>query len=253
MKKLLAALLLVAVVFCGFSLTVSVHMGILQSQGKVVDAGFGAGASVLSYPDDWPMFHHDPQHTGFSTSLPSNGLTLWRFPTDAEVRSSPAVVNGVVYVGSADNNTYALNGATGEKIWNFSTRSQIGSSPAVVGGVVYFGSYVGGVYALNATTGLRIWQQDIGGVSSSPVVVDGVVYIGSGNNRVYAFNATTGAQMWSFFARGEVSSSPAVADGIVYVGSSDYNVYAINATTALKFGSTLQAATYTRLPPSRLA
>jgi len=34
------------------------------------------------------------------------------------VRSSPAVANGVVYVGSADNNVHALNAHTGAKLWS---------------------------------------------------------------------------------------------------------------------------------------
>jgi len=34
------------------------------------------------------------------------------------VNSSPAVANGVVYVGSINDNVYALNAATGAKLWS---------------------------------------------------------------------------------------------------------------------------------------
>jgi outer membrane protein assembly factor BamB len=37
---------------------------------------------------------------------------LWSFPTGNAVDSSPAVANGVVYIGSGDNNVYAF-GRTG--------------------------------------------------------------------------------------------------------------------------------------------
>ena len=37
--------------------------------------------------------------------------------------SSPAVANGVVYVGSEDNNVYALNASTGAKLWSYATGS----------------------------------------------------------------------------------------------------------------------------------
>ena len=60
------------------------------------------------------------------------------------VYSSPAVVNGVVYIGAATftdgsgahtyGGVYALNAANGNKIWNYTTSSYIHSSPAVVGG-----------------------------------------------------------------------------------------------------------------------
>jgi hypothetical protein len=37
----------------------------------------------------------------------------WIFKTGDFVSSSPAVVNGTVYVGSTDNNIYALSAAAG--------------------------------------------------------------------------------------------------------------------------------------------
>ena len=65
----------------------------------------------------------------------------------ARVYSSPAVANGVVYVGSDDGNVYALNASTGAKLWSYTTGSYVDSSPAVANGVVYVGSSDGNVYA----------------------------------------------------------------------------------------------------------
>jgi outer membrane protein assembly factor BamB len=61
--------------------------------------------------------------------------------------SSPAVANGVVYVGSEDGNMYALNAATGAKEWSYTTGNSVISSPAVANGVVYVGSNDQRVYA----------------------------------------------------------------------------------------------------------
>ena len=69
------------------------------------------------------------------------------------VDSSPAVANGVVYVGSDDDNVYALNASTGALLWSYTTGNDVYSSPAVANGVVYVGSDDGNVYALNANTG----------------------------------------------------------------------------------------------------
>ena len=84
--------------------------------------------------------------------------------TGSEVRSSPAVAGGVVYVGSGDGRVYALNATTGAQVWNYTTGSFVFSSPAVAGGVVYVGSFDYKVYALNATTGAQYGttQQAVG-------------------------------------------------------------------------------------------
>ena len=190
-------------------------------------------AGPISIVDWWSMFQHDATHTGYSTStVPMTNQTLWAFKTGGPVDSSPAVVDGVVYIGSNDNNVYALNATTGTLIWSYTTGGIVRSSPAVVGGMVYVGSEDNNVYAFNATTGVLIWSYTTGSpVVSSPTVVRGVVYVGSYDDDVYALNATTGLQVWNYTTGGHVDSSPAVAGGVVYVGDRDGNVYALNAAT----------------------
>lgn len=148
-----------------------------------------------SNSDDWPMFRHDPAHSGYSSSAaPMTNQTLWSFKTDAIVDSSPVVADGVVYIGSTDFNLYSLNATNGVKIWSFPTGSYpsyLISSPAVAGGVVFIGSRDGSVYALNAATGDKIWSYQTGGdVDSSPAVAGGVVYVGSNDGNVYAFGVS---------------------------------------------------------------
>ena len=142
--------------------------------------------------------------------VPSNGQLKWYYTAGGWVESSPAVANGIVYVGSNDNNVYALNATTGAKVWSYTTGDAVSSSPAVVTGVVYVGSLDRNVYALNATTGAKVWSYTTGGPVSSPAVSNGVVYVGSDDHNVYALNATTGAKVWSFTTGYYVDSSPAV-------------------------------------------
>ncbi len=83
-----------------------------------------------------------------------DGGKIWSFQTSNFVWSSPAVVNGVVYVTSWDY-VYALDASTGNKIWSFKPKDSMYSSPAVVGGVVYFGSNDHNLYALDADNGAK--------------------------------------------------------------------------------------------------
>ena len=70
--------------------------------------GFPSGLGESSV-DWWPMFHHDLNHTGYSTSkAPKDNNTLWSYTTSGGVQSSPAVSDGRVYVGSYDSKVYAF-------------------------------------------------------------------------------------------------------------------------------------------------
>ena len=103
---------------------------------------FASNVKAQPTVDWWSTFRHDVTHTGDSASTaPLTNQLLWNYTTGNSIDySSPAIVNGIVYVGSTDNYVYALNAATGGTIWSYKTGSSIDSSPAVVNGVVYIGS-----------------------------------------------------------------------------------------------------------------
>ena len=100
------------------------------------------------------------------------GTQLWTYLAGNSVYSSPAVADGVLYVGCDDFNVYALDARRGAKLWSCTTRGYIGwSSPAVANGVVYVGSHDGHTYALNAKTGAKLWAYSTNGIiNSSPAV-----------------------------------------------------------------------------------
>jgi outer membrane protein assembly factor BamB len=165
------------------------------------------------------------------------GKLIWSSVVESSF-SSPAVADGIVYVGSDDLNVYALDAFTGVKLWSYTTGDVVRSSPAVANGVVYVGSFDHNVYALNATTGAKLWSYATGDwVWSSPAVANGVVYVGSYDHNIYALDAFTGAKIWSSATGNDIYSSPAVANGVVYVGSLDGNLYALNAVTGEKLWS----------------
>ncbi|MEJ2368081.1 MAG: PQQ-binding-like beta-propeller repeat protein, partial [Acidobacteriota bacterium] len=169
----------------------------------------------------------------------SSGTELWSYPTESLVISSPALVEGVIYVGFSGN-LYALNASTGSKFWNYTTKDvgngiAIQSSPAVVDGVVYFGASDHNVYALKTSTGEKIWNHTVRlTVSSAPAVSEGRVYICSHFGYLYALKAASGEELWHFTVSDDVQRikdySPTVADGVVYVRSSDLGeLYALDA------------------------
>jgi eukaryotic-like serine/threonine-protein kinase len=186
-----------------------------------------AGASST---DNWSMFNHDLAHTGYSTSsAPKTNQTLWTFTAGDAVKTSPAIVDGIVYFGSDDGYVYALNAANGSLIWKYNTNGPVQSSPAIVNGVVYIGGYHShSVFALNAYTGALIWQASTESVYpleiSSVAVSNGLVYVdttfmGSGC-LLYAFDASTGNLTWNHKASGWTWCSPVISGNKVYWGYS---------------------------------
>jgi eukaryotic-like serine/threonine-protein kinase len=78
---------------------------------------------------------------------------IGRYPFGSTLSLAPATVGGVVYVGSLDNTLFAYNATTGKVIWSYATSFGIGTTPAIVNGVIYiagFGSdsFGGTIYAL---------------------------------------------------------------------------------------------------------
>jgi len=217
--------------WAGFVLATLFFLLVLPTSVSVGTAEFDnfSGSFIeQSSIDWWPMFRHDLNHTGHSTSTaPGANSTIWDYTTGWYVFSSPAVADGKVFVGSQDCKVYALNVSNGEEVWNYTTNGAVYSSPAVVDGKVFVGSRDWNVYGLNASTGARMWNFTTGlEVWSSPAVADGKVFIGSHDRNVYGLNASTGACIWKYRTGWYVFSSPSVADGMVFVGSHDYRVYA---------------------------
>src|ERR1700722_8551807 len=207
---------------------------------------------------DAPTFRGDPQHSGFysSPAVTNFNRVKWKFHTKGMVFSSPAVVGGVVYVGSNDRNLYAIDLSSGTQKWKFATKGRITSSPAVANGLVYFVSYDSGLYAVSIADGTLRWKFQTGGERryagthlhgsqpaaetmpdpfdfylSSPVVWNGAVFFGSGDSYVYSLKATSGELKWKFKTGDVVHASPAIVDGKLYIGSWDSYFYALDSAT----------------------
>lgn len=167
---------------------------------------------------------------------------LWQSTSLAQIIDSPAVANGVVYVGSQtdfNNNDGKLNAFAAEgcgqsvcaPLWQGDAGSEsiLDSSPTVADGIVYVGSFEGKLYAFDAAgCGAALCQplwvgQTGGSIESTPVVYKKIVYVGSDDGKLYAFKAkgcrkATCKPKWTGALDSPVfSSSPAVYKGMVYI------------------------------------
>ena len=79
------------------------------------------------------------------------GDKIWSFKTGGWVTSPAIESDGTIYVGSDDNNLYAIN-PDGSKKWAYATNGVVYSSPAIGSdGTLYFGSDDGYFYAIKTS------------------------------------------------------------------------------------------------------
>jgi len=174
------------------------------------------------------------------------GSEVWTYDTEGvsldaadfgfdrtQIQASPAVADGVVYVGSRDASLYALDAASGRPIWDRADGSAwVVASAAVDRNRLYVGRSSSGTFrAVDRATGEEKWMLNGEGVVfTSATVVDDIVYFGSGGGWVWAVAADDGRTVWRYRTDDGIYSSPVLSEGDLFVGSDDGFLYAIEAS-----------------------
>jgi len=197
--------------------------------------------------DWWPMYQHDLQHTGYSTSkIPNNLASLWNFSDREDAYcSAPVVYDGMVFVNIfgpwiANGTLWALNETNGAPIWSFPMGPMPYNSPTISEDKIFVGGNDGRFYCLNLNGDL-VWnftceynpyQHGISQIWSSPAIDSGKVYFLTEGGFFYALNITNGQVVWVYRTPCIVleESSPAIWNGMIYFGSVAGEFRAVNAT-----------------------
>jgi len=78
-----------------------------------------------------------------------NGAEQWDSLIGPLNMSSPAISsNGLIFIGSTDQNLYCLNETNGQIVWNYTTSGELVSSPALTQENVLFASTDGNLYCI---------------------------------------------------------------------------------------------------------
>ncbi len=180
-----------------------------------------------------PTVTETPNETATQTAT-SVPRVVWRQTVGNYLKSSPAVVDGTVFVGSHARTVSALAVDDGTEQWTVETNGHVFGGPTVVDGTVYVGTEEG-LYAITAADGSIEWRTDLWNIRSQPTVRDDTVYVGSDDTRVYALDIETGTVLWQSQSLGghhaQILCSPAVVDDTVVVGTGDRAVVALDAET----------------------
>ena len=186
------------------------------------------------------------RQTGLLARLPSSKAVpsfqadgikpLWMFKCEDDIRGTPTVFDNTVFIGSYDNNLYAVGAAEGEFKWKYPTDGGVVSKPGIFDGNVFFGSEDQRLHVVSARSGKIVWSYYAEGpVRSSPCIAEGHVFIGSDDGALHAVNSVTGRAVWSTPVSSAVRSTPFVANNLIYVGSESGEFYCIDFKGKIKW------------------
>src|SRR3984893_1504390 len=201
---------------------------------------------AVTSQSDWPSYNGQTVGSRYSalkqiTNTNASQLQAkWIFTlrNTREVQSTPIVVDGVMYVTSA-NECYALDAGSGRQIWHYQ-RSRTRGVTGVAAGGANRGAAVAGdkvfmvtdnahLIALNRITGALVWETEIidwhdnYNATGAPLVVGKMVISGiAGGDEgargfVAAYDQSSGKEVWRFWTvpkRGEPGSETWQGTGI---------------------------------------
>ncbi len=159
----------------------------------------------------------------------------WRFSSDANIISTPAVDGDNVMVGNQNGKMVCLSLKKGKQKWSYQTGGSIFSSPAISEGLVVFGSGDGTIYCLEVKSGALKWKTETAAaVLGAPLINGDAVFIGSSDHSFRKLDLQTGNERWKFSGlEGPVVSTPLPYEGKIIFGAWDRNLYAVDEKTGL--------------------
>jgi len=177
--------------------------------GAALLVGVMALSPIVATADDgsdWPRYHRLDNGWRYSplgqinTDTVKNLKVAWiHQPGDIQhgLQATPIILDGIVYYVGANNNVFAVNGASGETIWHYQPELdpivrrvfyQAATRGVTVGhGMVYLGTLDGRFIALDQKTGKVVWSRQITNLeecygclfSSPPQLAGNVLYGGT--------------------------------------------------------------------------
>jgi polyvinyl alcohol dehydrogenase (cytochrome) len=158
---------------------------------------------------------HNAAETRISVENAPRLAVAWTFDAGGFIASTPAVVEGRVYIVSA-RGAFALDASTGTELWRNAALAGT-ASPAFADGALYVNTAGAVLHRVDPRTGESIWSAEIdpherASGFSSPVVAGDLVIVGSSSTEevvaregatfrgsIVAFERETGREAWRHY------------------------------------------------------
>jgi outer membrane protein assembly factor BamB len=133
----------------------------------------------------------DASKTG---DITTNGL-VWSYPLQKHVMSTPAIHDGMVFIGDCGRVFHCLDAETGKPYWTEEIKGDTWASPLVADGKVYLGTRSGHFYAFVAGKEKKpLASIELGDpISATATAANGVLYVAT-MTRLYALQTGTNSK-----------------------------------------------------------
>ena len=160
-----------------------------------------------------------------------SGKQRWAFKTDLGFNASPAVREGLVYIGDVDGRFYCI-AADGGKRWQFDAGAEINSGANFYKDKVLFGSQDGLLYCLDSATGRLAWKYESEDqIRCFPTIVENRAFVAGCDARLHLIDLDRGEQVANVELESPTGSTPAVLADLLFVGTEGSIFYAIDWKT----------------------
>ena len=169
---------------------------------------------------------------GRLVSFEQYGIEQWSFNAGSEIRSSPALANGIVYCATTQGKIFALDAATGALQWQSSTGNAVYAGLTVADSTLIVASRDSSVYLFDAANGAlkkKILTQNK--IMATPSSANGMIYVPSLEGTVTAYSLESGNALWQFNAESVINTTPFITPSALFVVSLDHHLYALDPAT----------------------
>ena len=201
---------------------------------------------------DWPMPRGDAQSTGHADqTLPRDLVVRWEYKAEEAIETTPAVVDGRVFVADVMGKVYAVNRADGSELWKIDFKTGFLAGASVQGDRVLIGDIDGNLYALDAASGEELWRQSTDGEISSAVAFhNGKALVCSQDGKLHCFSLQDGKPIWTYQTDDQIRCSPTVAGDRTFLGGCDGQLHVVDLNTGKGIGEPFQLGGPTGSTPS---
>lgn len=166
----------------------------------------------------------------------------WTTRLGTRIRSSPVVIDGVVYVATDDGFVHALDLIDGSELWRYPSEAPglgtISADLTFHEGILYVGTEAGILHMVDVTgeSPALICEYDaFDAIVTNPIVADGVVYVATMGQNIWPIPAgscdgTVPNRLPAYVADTPVRVGPAIVGDTMYMPGGRY-LYSIDLTS----------------------